>query len=723
MHRLVKRVTEGRRTDTSENSAGATETEAVPPATVSDSENGGPRTATVAAEGSRKHGDWRSTSAQSAEKKATGGATAQPTNPQTNNFRAGQLSKNLSFWLSLPLTAFVSRVLTDGLDILFTEDGTLPESNFLPRPSCFKHEKFVEHEINKLLDTGAITVCVERPLLCSPLHVAVASSGKQRLILDLTELNKSVKKFKVKFDDLEKIQYCLPKNGFMTQFDLRSGYHQIKMTPKASQLLGFVWNGVFYRYVVLPFGLCTGPAVFTKVFRSLVAKWRAEGINVAMYLDDGLIWARNPEDCARFSARIRADLRLAGSDLAEEKCVWIPTQELIWLGFNINLKIFYVRPATARRSKLANILSALLREKSPSVLLRQKFVGSIMSILLTMGELAIRKCRYTMITIAEYQEEQQKKVPSQPEELAEWKFWEKEVLEQDLGRFLDLKHTNFDAVLFCDASEKGAGSVCVVDGRKVVSFERLGKSSGESSTFRELHAVSFGLETFGKILENKRVLLKTDNTGAVSIINKGSMKLELHRWSQKIWDIANQRKIDIRAKWVPRAQNEEADAASRESDVNDWAIADKTFENLKNVWCDPTCDFFADHQNTKCKAFFSNRYTPGCLGIDAFEYPEVWSKEVGWVVPPVHLVAKTIRFASMTRAKGILGCPWWESQPYVQLMYSNAEKKWAPWIEKTLILPAGSKIFKSGATSDTFPDEFARFTFVFVKFNFADAPS
>lgn len=68
------------------------------------------------------------------------------------------------------------------------------------------------------------------------------------------------------------------------------------------------------------------------------------------------------------------------------------------------------------------------------------------------------------------------------------------------------------------------------------------------------------------------------------------------------------------------------------------------------------CDFFAK-DNSKANRFFSKYWVPGCSGVDAFSQADFWSECLGWWVPPVYLVAKTISFARAFRARGVLGCP------------------------------------------------------------------
>jgi hypothetical protein len=61
------------------------------------------------------------------------------------------------------------------------------------------------------------------------------------------------------------------------------------------------------------------------LFRPLIGKWGAQGYQVFLYLDDGLIIAPTREACQEASDVVRADLAAAGVCEAQEKCVWTPT--------------------------------------------------------------------------------------------------------------------------------------------------------------------------------------------------------------------------------------------------------------------------------------------------------------------------------------------------------------------------------------------------------------
>jgi hypothetical protein len=97
-----------------------------------------------------------------------------------------------------------------------------------------------------------------KPYNINPLSVADNSSGKKRLILDLSVLNKYVREYHVKFEDYRVAkEFLLIENGFMFKFDLSSGYHHLSVNPLHHSYLGFSWylNGRLRYFVfnVLPF--------------------------------------------------------------------------------------------------------------------------------------------------------------------------------------------------------------------------------------------------------------------------------------------------------------------------------------------------------------------------------------------------------------------------------------------------------------------------------------
>jgi hypothetical protein len=157
--------------------------------------------------------------------------------------------------------------------------------------SALVHAEFVTGAITDLLTSGSVLEVPFLPCIVSPLSVSVNSSGKERLILDLSNLNNYVWKEHFKFEDWKVAFDFLLKDGFMYKFDITSAYHHIDICTSQQTFLGFSWNynGIhkYFVFTVLPFGLTSAPFIFTKCLRCIVKLARENGIRLVVFLDDG----------------------------------------------------------------------------------------------------------------------------------------------------------------------------------------------------------------------------------------------------------------------------------------------------------------------------------------------------------------------------------------------------------------------------------------------------
>ena len=204
------------------------------------------------------------------------------------------MSRHLLFWKSIGANQFIIDTIENGYVVPFTEIP--PPMNIKDNKSAIKNEHFVDQSISDLLESGCVQELPFHPWVVSPLSVAEnKGSGKKRLILDLSDLNHYVEKRKVKFEDWN------TANCFMFKLDLKSGYHHIDMCKKQLTYFSFSWKGRFYCFNGLPFGLTSAPYIFTKCLRPIVKYWRTNGIDIVLYLDDGLGFGKDLKSCVSAS--------------------------------------------------------------------------------------------------------------------------------------------------------------------------------------------------------------------------------------------------------------------------------------------------------------------------------------------------------------------------------------------------------------------------------------
>ena len=120
----------------------------------------------------------------------------------------------------------------------------------------------------------------------------------------------------------------------MIKFDIHSAYHFVDIYLPHTEFLGFSWTDadtgkcVFFKFLVLPFGLSSAPYLYTKLNRSLIAKWRGEAKKAIMFLDDGFATCGAYGSTQSLAVDMKQDLLDSGLIMKAGKCIWQPTQRL-----------------------------------------------------------------------------------------------------------------------------------------------------------------------------------------------------------------------------------------------------------------------------------------------------------------------------------------------------------------------------------------------------------
>lgn len=176
----------------------------------------------------------------------------------------GRLKQNIEFWVNIGAPEFILDIINNGYKIPFV---TTPLPCLLKNnASSLNHENFVKKAIADLESNNLIERCSRPPIIVNPLTVSVQSNGKKRLILDLRTVNSHLLKQSIKYDDLRTVMTFLEKTGWMIKFDIHSAYHNVDIFPAHTEYLGFSWRygneTKYFKFLVLPFGLSTGPYIF-----------------------------------------------------------------------------------------------------------------------------------------------------------------------------------------------------------------------------------------------------------------------------------------------------------------------------------------------------------------------------------------------------------------------------------------------------------------------------
>ena len=173
----------------------------------------------------------------------------------------------------------------------------------------------VKEELEKMKKDGVISPVTEPTDWCSPLVVVPKPKGGVRLCIDLTSLNKAVKREAYPMASVDESLAKLSGSKVFSKLDARSGYWQIPLDEQSRLLTTFITP--FGRFCMnrLPFGICSASEIFQRMMSETL-----EGLDgVVCHQDDVLIHAPNDDAHDKIVRAAMARIKDAGLTL-NEKC-------------------------------------------------------------------------------------------------------------------------------------------------------------------------------------------------------------------------------------------------------------------------------------------------------------------------------------------------------------------------------------------------------------------
>ena len=261
--------------------------------------------------------------------------------------------------------------------------------------------------------------------------------------------------------------------------------------------------------------------IFTKIVRPLVHYWRARGLRILVYLDDGLCAVSGKQLAIEASQLVQLTLDESGFVTHPTKSIWQPSQRLIWLGFVVDVGIGQIEVPI---EKIETLRSAIQQVSHATHICASKLasiVGHIISLDLAFGQVSrfMTQCLYAVL---ESRIAWCDVLTLSHEASKELEFW-------------SCGHTpSAVRVVYSDASETGYGGYVVEHGASVSYGHWTPVQAVRSSTWRELAAVWFVLLFVANSLTNHCVHWFTDNQNVVRILQVGSKMPDLHVVALKI---------------------------------------------------------------------------------------------------------------------------------------------------------------------------------------------
>ena len=520
-------------------------------------------------------------------------------------------------------------------------------------------------EVEGMLSKQAIEETTPRGRgFVSTLFLVPRKDGGQRPVINLKSLNTFVHTEHFKIEGIHVLKDLLRAGDLMAKVDLKDAYFMLPIREEDRVFLKFSLKDRTYRFKCLLFGLACTPWVFTKTLKPVAAQLRQLGVQLIVYIDDILILAESKELARDHAIGLVYLLENLGFAISKAKCQLEPMQTIEFLGFSVNSLTQELSLPSGKVKKIRTDTRALLEGRQASIRKLSQLLDKLQAAAraIPLAPLFFHKLQRALrrgLDLSGQNYSSQLTLSAEEQEELQW--WLDHLTAWN-GKTLVTEKPSI--VIESDASTRGWGGDVrgSLHGRSVVS------GGGQFHiNCQEALAAFHALKCFVRDRRSVSVLLRLDNTSAVSYVNKlgGTVSPRLNKIVRNLWLWCMNRDITLTAEHLPGVLNTIADEESRVmKDRSDWMLNPQIFCKIQARRGPLEVDMFASRLTTQLERFFSWRPDPEADTLDAFNQDWTTHQGKGYANPPWNLVGHVLSRVRQLQVTIVLIAPVWTNQPW-----------------------------------------------------------
>ena len=392
----------------------------------------------------------------------------------------------------------------------------------------------VESQITSEITEGHYLPVAEKPTIISAIGAILKPSGKYRLIHDCSRPpNKAVNNYatssKFKYQSLDHATSKLTRGAFLAKVDLSNAYRSVRIHPSNYSATGLKWvfqNETRPQFLVdtrLPFGASRSPYIFNALTQSVRRMMARRGFtNVVVYLDDFLIIEPDLAACQRALKTLLHLLRQLGFHINYSKLEG-PSQVITFLGVEIDSNAMSLSLPQRKLSQLADQLTIFSSRTRATCNQLQSLAGKLAwaSRVVRGGRTFLRRILDTIPTVRR-PSHKVKLTPAFQEDIAWWR----DFIRLFNGTTACTSPAPITTV-HVDACNNGSGIAYGSDWQYTHWRCDWPAAANLHINYKEALSFLIAARRWAHVWSNHRVIIHTDSTTAMAIINKGTCRNKL----------------------------------------------------------------------------------------------------------------------------------------------------------------------------------------------------
>ena len=436
--------------------------------------------------------------------------------PAPNSPSTGRLAQQANNWAKITLDPWVLQQIQDhALELINT-----PSQVSAPKETQLSQDlnKLLAEEIRTLLEKKAVSV-VPPPAeggFISRMFVIPKKGGGLRPIIDLRDLNKFIHWEHFKMEGIHLIKDLLQQGDWLVKIDLKDAYFAVPIKHSDHPLLRFQKAAVTYQFNCLPFGLSSAPRIFTKITRPITAWLRQLGCRMISYINDNLLMASSKQEALLMGQLAVTLLERLGFTINYQKSILEPTQSTQFLGFSLNTVEMTIRVPQTKMSKMTEEANKLLTVNQTTGRELASLIGTASSMMIAIppAPLFYRALQAAKNSVLQTPMGLDTPIALHQALKEELQWWSEQA---PLWNGCSLLPPEKLLKIQTDASRIRWGAHC--QGRRTGGPWSLAEARNHIN-YLELLAIFLAIQTFASHLSNITIQIQTDNTSAMTYINR-----------------------------------------------------------------------------------------------------------------------------------------------------------------------------------------------------------